>query len=64
VGPGPRQLLDLTAVVAAAVAVGAVLALAGLPSPSLFGALLAGLVRALAAGEPAYTAGPDTRGAN
>ncbi|UOY00066.1 AbrB family transcriptional regulator [Blastococcus sp. PRF04-17] len=40
--------LDLAAVVAAALAVGAVFAAAGVPSPVLFGALAAGLLRALA----------------
>ena len=43
-----RDVLDLAAVVAGAVAVSAVLAAVGLPSPTLFGGLLAGLVRALA----------------
>jgi len=43
-----RRLLDAAAVVAGAVAAGLLLDLVGLPSPALFGGLLAGLVRALA----------------
>jgi membrane AbrB-like protein len=43
-----RRVLDGAAVVAAALALGVVLDLLGLPSPALFGGLLAGLVRALA----------------
>jgi len=43
-----RRLLDPAAVVAGAVAAGLLLDLVGLPSPALFGGLLAGLVRALA----------------
>jgi uncharacterized protein len=43
-----RQLLDGAAVVVAAIAAGLLFALIGLPSPALFGGLLAGLVRALA----------------
>jgi membrane AbrB-like protein len=43
-----RQVLDVVAVVAGAVAAGLLFGLAGLPSPALFGGLLAGLVRALA----------------
>lgn len=41
-------LLDAAVVVSGAVGLGALLGLAGLPSPALFGGLLAGLVRALA----------------
>jgi membrane AbrB-like protein len=47
-GGRARQLLDGAVVVAAAVAAGLLFALIGLPSPALFGGLLAGLVRALA----------------
>jgi membrane AbrB-like protein len=47
-GGRARRLLDAAAVVAGAVAVSAVLAAAGLPSPALFGGLVAGLLRALA----------------
>jgi membrane AbrB-like protein len=43
-----RQLLDGLAVVAAASAAAVLFAVLGLPSPALFGGLLAGLVRALA----------------
>ena len=43
-----RSGLDLAATVVAAVGVSAVFAAVGLPSPALFGGLLAGLVRALA----------------
>jgi membrane AbrB-like protein len=43
-----RTVLDLAATVAAALGVSAVFAVVGLPSPALFGGLLAGLVRALA----------------
>jgi uncharacterized protein len=42
------RLLDACAVVAAAIGVSLLFALVGLPSPALFGGLLAGLVRALA----------------
>ncbi|TQN37781.1 hypothetical protein FHU33_4447 [Blastococcus colisei] len=42
-----RKLLDLAAVVAAAVVASYGFAVLGLPSPALFGGLLAGLVRAL-----------------
>jgi uncharacterized protein len=48
VGDRRRQLLDLTAVVAGAVAVSLAFAAIGVPSPALFGGLVAGLVRALA----------------
>jgi len=48
VGERGRRLVDLAAVVAGAVAASFVFAALGLPSPALFGALLAGLVRALA----------------
>jgi len=41
-------LLDAAVVVAAGIGLSALVALAGLPSPALFGGLLAGLVRALA----------------
>jgi membrane AbrB-like protein len=47
VGDGRRRLLDLTAVVAGAVVASVGFAALGLPSPALFGGLLAGLVRAL-----------------
>jgi membrane AbrB-like protein len=47
VGDGRRQLLDLTVVVAGAVAVSLAFAAIGVPSPALFGGLVAGLVRAL-----------------
>ncbi len=47
-GSRARQLLDGAAVVAAAIAAALLFALIGLPSPALFGGLLAGLVRALA----------------
>lgn len=47
-GTGGRRAVDLALVVAAAVAASAAFAAVGLPSPALFGALLAGLVRALA----------------
>jgi membrane AbrB-like protein len=43
-----RRVLDGVAVVAAAAAISVVLDLLGLPSPAIFGGLLAGLVRALA----------------
>ncbi|MGY1717921.1 MULTISPECIES: AbrB family transcriptional regulator [unclassified Blastococcus] len=46
-------LLDAAAVVGGAVALGLLLGLAGLPSPALFGGLVAGLVRALAVPAPA-----------
>ena len=46
-GDRGRELLDLAAVVVAAVAASAAFAVLGLPSPALFGGLLAGLVRAL-----------------
>ena len=42
------QLLDGGAVVAAGAAAAVLFAVLGLPSPALFGGLLAGLVRALA----------------
>ncbi|RBY96151.1 AbrB family transcriptional regulator [Blastococcus sp. TF02-8] len=45
--PGAR-LLDVALVVAGGIAVSVAVALAGLPSPALFGGLIAGLVRALA----------------
>lgn len=51
-----RELLDLVAVVAAAVAATAAFTALGLPSPALFGGLLAGLVRAL--GVPGRVAVP------
>lgn len=47
-----RQVLDGAAVVAAGLAVALALDLLGLPSPALFGGLLAGLVRALAFRDP------------
>ena len=47
-GARGRRILDGAAVVAGAVAVTLVFDLIGLPSPSLFGGLVAGLVRALA----------------
>jgi membrane AbrB-like protein len=43
-----RQLLDAAVVVAGAVVAALLFDLAGLPSPALFGGLLAGLIRALA----------------
>ena len=43
-----RRVADLCAVIAAAVGAGLLFGLLGLPSPALFGGLLAGLVRALA----------------
>ncbi|SFE08988.1 AbrB family transcriptional regulator [Blastococcus tunisiensis] len=46
-GDRGRELLDLAAVVAAAVVASVGFAALGLPSPALFGGLLAGLVRAL-----------------
>jgi uncharacterized protein len=48
VGERRWQLLDLTAVVGAAVAASLLFSALGLPSPTLFAGLLAGLVRALA----------------
>jgi membrane AbrB-like protein len=53
-----RRVLDGAAVVAAALAVTVVLDLLGLPSPALFGGLLAGLVRALAFPAPESVPGP------
>jgi uncharacterized protein len=47
VGKGRRQVLDMAAVAAAAAGVGLVFAAIGVPSPALFGGLVAGLVRAL-----------------
>ena len=47
-GGRARQLLDGAAVVGAAIGASLLFALVGLPSPALFGGLLAGLVRALA----------------
>ena len=47
-GEGRRQGVDLAVVVAVAVVASAVFTALGLPSPTLFGGLLAGLVRALA----------------
>ncbi|WP_346621418.1 AbrB family transcriptional regulator [Blastococcus montanus] len=46
------RLLDAAAVVVGAVVLGLLLGLAGLPSPALFGGLVAGLVRALAVRVP------------
>jgi membrane AbrB-like protein len=62
VGDRRRQLLDLAVVVAGAVAVSLAFAAIGVPSPALFGGLVAGLVRALGRGRgrvpgPATTAG-------
>jgi membrane AbrB-like protein len=51
-------LLDASAVVAGAAAAGTLLALAGLPSPALFGGLVAGLVRALAFRSPGRVPAP------
>jgi membrane AbrB-like protein len=48
VGRGGRRAVDLALVVAGAVAASAAFAAVGLPSPALFGGLLAGLLRALA----------------
>ena len=45
---GRARVLDAAVVVAGALAAGAVLALAHVPSAALFGGLLVGLVRALA----------------
>ncbi|MGY1837232.1 AbrB family transcriptional regulator [Blastococcus sp. SYSU DS0510] len=54
-------LLDAAAVVAGAVGLALLLGLAGLPSPALFGGLVAGLVRALAVRAPARVPeGPGT----
>jgi uncharacterized protein len=53
-------LLDAAVVVAGAVGLAVLLGLAGLPSPALFGGLVAGLVRALAARRPARV--PDRAG--
>ena len=47
-----RRLLDGAAVVVAAIAMGLLLGLVGLPSPALFGALAVGLVRALGFRDP------------
>ena len=44
---GRRQLLDLAAVVAGAVLAGLAFAAVGVPTPALFGGLVAGVVRAL-----------------
>jgi membrane AbrB-like protein len=48
VDAGRRRLIDLAVVVAGAVLLSLVLAVLGAPSPTLFGGLVAGLVRALA----------------
>ena len=58
-----RRLLDGAAVVVGAVAGGLLFELAGLPSPALFGALAAGLVRALAFGNPLTVPQPATTAA-
>jgi membrane AbrB-like protein len=63
VGSGRRQPLDLAVVAAGAVAVTFVFAAIGLPSPALFGGLVAGLVRALGLrGEAAVPAPAATAG--
>ena len=46
-GSGRRQLLDVALVVAGAVAASLAFAALGVPSPALFGGLVAGVVRAL-----------------
>ncbi|MGY2083063.1 AbrB family transcriptional regulator [Blastococcus sp. SYSU DS0539] len=51
------RLLDAAAVVAGAAGLALLLDLAGLPSPALFGGLVAGLVRALAVRSPARVPG-------
>jgi hypothetical protein len=50
--PDPRRLADGALVLAGAVGAAVLLDLAGLPSPALFGGLLAGLVRGLAGSSP------------
>ncbi|MDK3257331.1 AbrB family transcriptional regulator [Blastococcus capsensis] len=52
------KLLDAAVVVAGAVVVGLLLDLAGMPTPALFGGLVAGLVRALAVRRPARVPEP------
>lgn len=52
-----RRVVDLCAVIVAALGAGLLFGLLGLPSPALFGGLLAGLVRALAV--PARVPLPD-----
>jgi membrane AbrB-like protein len=47
-----RQVVDLCVVIVAAIGAGLLFGLVGLPSPALFGGLLAGLVRALAVSAP------------
>jgi membrane AbrB-like protein len=63
VGKRWRQLLDGAAVVAAAIVISLLLDLAGLPSPALFGGLVAGLVRALALPAPPSVPGAATMSA-
>lgn len=58
-----RQVLDGAAVVAVGLAVALVLGLSGLPSPALFGGLLAGLVRALAFAAPVAVPAPASTAA-
>ncbi|WP_116449596.1 AbrB family transcriptional regulator [Blastococcus litoris] len=55
-----RELLPLAAVVAAAVVASLAFAALGVPSPALFGGLLAGLVRALAVRGAVAVPGPAT----
>jgi membrane AbrB-like protein len=55
-----RRLLDPIAVVVGAVAVGVAFAAIGVPSPALFGGLVAGLVRALGLRGRARVPGPAT----
>jgi len=59
-GTRGRRLLDGALVVAGAVVAGMLFGLAGLPSPALFGGLLAGLVRALALPGRIAVPGPAT----
>ena len=58
-----RQVLDSAAVVAAAVAASLAFAALGVPSPALFGGLVAGLVRALAVHRPGGRPRPATTAA-
>ncbi len=59
-GGGRRRLLDLVAVGVGAVAVGLAFAAVGVPSPALFGGLVAGLVRALGLRDGVRVPGPAT----
>jgi membrane AbrB-like protein len=58
-----RRLVDAAAVLAGATAVSLLFAAIGLPSPTLFGGLVAGLVRALAVPRPAELPGAAMTGA-